>query len=349
MIWLTGALAAPPEAQVGLLLGGRSAPESTLQVAPAGAPTEPGETPASELEPSALAGLEGSVTLRHDSGVWASLDGTAWLLVPESEADRVVLGPAVGWSKGERTRFDLAGRYRADLVPLRSSASSGRIEALARVSATGGAHTVELASTFVDRHFYTEPAWSFRALDTGATWRLDADGVRAAVGASFQVNQGVREAGEALEAEHLGTQARGLASVGLNRGGFDVEVRYRPILAFAGEIEDDTVRPVIGPLGDYAEDVDAVSGGGFVQHRLDVEGAMVSGGWTVRAGALGRLRDGSGATGLVRTGHAHLGAERALGDHWALVGTVGILAAELTGGTGFVDVYGWGGVRWRLR
>ncbi len=163
--------------------------------------------------------------------------------------------------------------------------------------------------------------------------------VRAELGSSLQLNAG---AGVEL-GDDIGTQVRGVAGVGLTAGNADVMLRYRPIVARAGEDDDDTVRPQFTSLGDYTEDADAVSSGGFVQHRLEMNAAWVAGPWTARTGALGRLRSGEG---LVRTGHAHIGLDRTVGDRWMVTGTVGATAVELGSGVAFVDVYGWVGVRW---
>ncbi|MBX2802215.1 MAG: hypothetical protein KTR31_31325 [Myxococcales bacterium] len=355
MIWFVGPSAlAAPSLEVGVALGGRTAPESVIQVPEVdegepGDTEEVGEEEDGEFEPSVLllADARGRVTA---GAVWGAVDATAWLLAPEGEADRLTASPQVGvGAAAGAVRADAVGRYLLDLFPFRSSASSGRAEIHggldwqppeARIGA--GLH-----ATLVDRHFFAVPEWGFRTIEAGATARLGGTGpVWLELGLAGQGNQGLVRQEGGLERE-WGSQLRGMVGVGVSTPAAYLQLRLRPLWAFAGELDDDTVRAQFTPLGDYAEDADALSAGGFQQQRLDVQAAVQPGRWTVSAGVLGRLRRGAASQTLLRTGHAYLLLARPVSGPWSLRATLGVAGAEPAGGQSFVDIYGWAGVRWR--
>src|SRR6185295_1534677 len=87
----------------------------------------------------------------------------------------------------------------------------------------------------------------------------------------------------------IGAQARTLVRLRFVQTDWSVVLEHRLIVAAEGESEDAT-QPLFTPLGAYSDDVDALSGGGFVQNRVDLSAAWVHGPWTATASTSLRLR-----------------------------------------------------------
>jgi hypothetical protein len=174
--------------------------------------------------------------------------------------------------------------------------------------------------------------------------------VRGGLGAAWQANQGWTIAADGTLDRSTGTQLRAEAEIGLATRQVDVWIRYRPIAAYEGDYAE-AAQPQFTPIGEYADDADALSAGGFFQHRVDAEVSYESKGWTMGAEGLVRLREsqpGDLAASFAQTIHGQLSVERAIGaKEWSWVGVLGVSSAELVDGRSYVDVYGWLGAEWK--
>jgi hypothetical protein len=145
----------------------------------------------------------------------------------------------------------------------------------------------------------------------------------------------------------LGGQLRSLERLRFRGKIWSVSLEHRLIGALAGDVEDET-RAAFTPLGDYADDVDALSGGGFVQNRIGASGALTPGDWTLSLGGLARLRSAEreeeAAVGFVRALSAQARVQRALGPRADLYLAGGLAGAVLGTGQGYQDTYGWLGL-----
>ncbi|MCB9671672.1 MAG: hypothetical protein H6734_19480 [Alphaproteobacteria bacterium] len=335
MISMLLGLAWAAEGSVAAGLGGRTSPESATQI-PDGEGGELGE-----IEPVVMAWATAGVATT--TGPWRlGVDGSAWVPHAEHEVTRLTLQPHALLAVGEERRVEVAGRYLVDAFPLGRGASSGRLEVLGQAEVPVGEQRLRVRVAGVDRHYPWYPLWSFRTGEVGGDLVVPGSGAwRASVGASVQANRGrVQADGEAA----WGSQVRGRFVVGWAARTVDLELRVHPMVARAGD-EDENRVPQLTPLGDYAWDADALSVGGFRQVRVDLAGRARLGAWSVRGRALGRLRSGAF---LARSGGLDVGLDRGLGERLAFTATLGVLAADVAAGRGFVDVYGWSGLRWSL-
>lgn len=335
MIALLAAAALAGEGHVDVLAGVRTAPDAALE--------QPSEWEY-EVEPTAVAAVVAGWR-STPSAAWWGLEGGAWGMVPEEDASLLTVGPraGVGASAGA-ARLELAGRYDAQWFPASSETSSGRAEALVEGKVEVGALTPELGVTGIDRHYPFQTEWSFRTFEphlalTGQT----ADGrLRLRGTGGFQWNRGF-SSGTATPAG--GAQIRLGAELGLAGRRGELWGRYVLIEAWDGS-EQPAARPVFTPVGDYAEDADALSGGGFLQHRVELGASAEVGAWTVRGSALARLREADAVdlASFERTVHGQLDVRRELSERLTGIGTVGASGASLVSGTSYIDVYGWAGV-----
>ncbi len=334
---LSAPAAAAPQAQLTALAGGRLAPESTVLL-PSGWE--------SEFEPGALAALDAELRLGGAGGAWCSFGGDAWGYAPEGEATSLGGRAALGWSGGgDAARVDVAGRYDLEWYPSWAAGLDGRGELMAR-AALGEGLVFRPRVSVVDRRYLDVPSASFSYAVAIAELGLPLNGpVAVDLGAGGQVNQDQGFGSEGL----VGAQLRGLARLTASGGPWHGSLEYWLTGALQGEAEHD-VRPLFTPWSDYSEDADALSGGGFVQHRLSLTGAVVSGKWTVSVGALGRLRTAGEdelAAAYAQTGQVRVEVDRALGGGVVLFGSVGAASATSPAGLGYGDAWGWAGLRWR--
>jgi hypothetical protein len=327
-LWALIVRAQAADAHLDAITGVRTAPDAALEHPVEWQP---------EFEPTVVGALMGGV-LASRGKWWGSLEGAAWGVLPELDGVLFSAGArgGAGLEAGD-LRLEVAGRYDLQSYPFARPATSGRAEGFALTSLSLGAWVPELSLEAIDRRYPFEPDWSFTTAESavGLAWRPERGWARVALGG--QVNQG---------ADDLGTQLRATAELGWGAARWDLFTRYRLMDARAGD-PDDASRSRFTPLGDYSADADALSAGGFVQHRLELGGSAEAGEWLLRASALGRLRL-TGAQGAYdRTLHAQLDLERELSERVSAVGTLGSSAVGLVGGKGFLDVYAWAGLSWR--
>ena len=337
MIWLTPLVwAADPAvtSQVDLRVGARTQPEAALEQPAEWEPTE-------ELEPAAIGILSAQVGNTPERGPWWQVSGSAWGLAPESETSLLTLTPQAGTGTSlGGWRSDVAARADLQLYPVEESdPSSLRGEVLASLQRPDDRWVPWLGIEGIGRVYPLQPTWSFQSVEPRAEliYRRDAGWVRGRAGAQANQHQGA-----------VGTQVRAGLSAGLTGARAELWGGYGLIAAQAGT-DATTARPPFTPIGDYAADADALSAGGFLQHRLDLGTSMFLGDWTLRASGLVRLRDSFTAdpTSFARTGHGQLDLERPLGGVWVGVATLGVSGAALEGGAGYTDTYGWVGISWR--
>lgn len=335
---------AAPRVELTVLAGARTAPEASVE--------RPDEWDL-EVDPSVLAALLGEAAIDTDPGLSLGLRGAAWGYLPEEDADRLQLEPWAGWlfTDDSGVEVDVAARYAWFAVPMLASSSSRRGEALLRTGLRRDGWLVQARAVGIDRTYPRQPGWSFRSVEAGADAVVDLgdSGLRAELGAAGQGNWGrsLEPAGDTTAVP--GSQLRLAAGLGHATRSVDLRLRYRLYLARAGEAED-TVRPQFTPVGEISDDADALSAGGFTQHRVEGSLAWERGDWGAAASALLRLRDNTDPNAdasFARTIHGQLTGERELGDRWALSATVGSSAARLEDGREYVDVYAWLGLSWR--
>lgn len=324
--WCAQALAG--EGAVAVLAGVRTAPDAALE--------QPSEWEP-EIEPTAIAAIVGR--WRSQQPAWWGVDASAWGLAPEPDAVLLAVGPRAGLGADRgAARLDAAARYDLQAYPFSPEVTNGRAEALAKVGLRSGAVDPEVAVLAIDRH-YLLPEWSFRALEAGVAARLHTrdDAVRLTLGSGWQVNQGHDSA--------VGDQLRATVEAGGSAGRIDAWAAWRLVVARGGAPER-AARPVFTPVGDYSEDADALSSGGFLQHRAEVGASAEAGPWTLRGSVLGRIRFPEAlATGTVdRTLHGHFDLLRETGGGWSVLGAAGASGTRIVGGASYLDVYGWAGL-----
>lgn len=317
------------------LVGGRTAPESAILV-PAG--WEGGS------EPSGLAALDTRARFGAERGPWARIGANAWGYLPNRDASEVGGVAGLGWAGAGN--LDVAGRYNVEWFPLTSAAGNGRAEGMIRTSHSGEGWSLTPKFVLVDRRYFQAPTADFSTGEAGAELALGPK-------ARFGVDVGL--SGQANEARALGSsgpwggQARGLVRLRFNGDTWQLSAAYRFAAAFAGETEEETAA-VFTLQGDYADDVDALSGGGFTQHRVGLSGAVEAGKWTFSAAGLARLRIAN-ADELAASYGQSLGGqarvERALGTAVGLFGSVGVNTAS-SSSRSYTDTWGWLGVTWHL-
>lgn len=335
--------ALPVALEVAALAGVRGNAESTLE--------QPEAATLGPLEPSATAAVLVAARGRWSSGVWLAGSGEVWTYVPEPDPTLLKLVPAAGgtFDVGRRGHVDLAARYSFEAVPLRSDRTNGRAEATARGGLALGPHRVDLLAAGVSRDWFGLPAWSFRTAEAGLAWQWQPSAFRLGARATGQYNAGwTVDAAGGLDAA-TGQQLRLGASTGWTGRGWDVGAEYRLYVADEGQVED-AARPQFTPVGDYDDDADALSAGGFVQHRLGLAAhAALGADYAVEASVLARIRanETSGApAALNRSFHAGLDVQRALTASWSLHAVAGLSLLELPGGGSSADPTAWLLLRW---
>lgn len=332
MLWLAlPALAG--DGAVDLWVGGRTAPESALEQEDDWGFDE------ADIEPSPLAALLGRYDHRGDVG-WFGGSASLWGVGEEGEMSLLGLSPRAGLG-GDLGALRLDGAARYDLLwyPAQRDVSSGRAEALGSLRLPGDALTPSLELLVVDRHHPARTAWSVR-------WGAATLAVTATPGASELRLEGTAQVNDSVAGP--GRQLRGAVRAQHSVGAWTGWVRYELLRADGGEVQAVT-RPLFTPVGDYSADADALSAGGFLQHRGELGLATMLGPWTLRARALVRDRASEAADlgAAQRAGHGQLDLERALGRDLHAVGALGASAASFPLGRGYLDAYGWLGLSWR--
>lgn len=331
--------------ELSLLAGARSAPEAGIE--------RPEEWEI-EVDPAVFSALLGELGASGDDGAWVALQLGAWGFVPEGEASRLLLEPRGGWFGvwDSGLELDLAARITVDSVVYEPLASSTRNEALADLGLRRGPLHLELSAVGIERTYPRAPTWSFRSQET----RLDAEVelgalVRLELGLAGQLNQGsTLDAADRVQ-QARGRQLRLQGALGLGGRRGELGLRYRYYAAEEGEL-DDAVRAQFTPIGAYSDDADALSAGGFTQHRLQLTGAWEpADGWLAALSALARFRDSPNAVraSFDQTLHGQASLERELGETWSLSATGGTSSARLVDGQRYLDVYGWLGLTARLQ
>jgi len=333
------------DARVETLVGGRTAPQVTSQ-----GPSELVETES----PVALAAVRAEVESEARKGAWVGAALESWAYLPDPELSLLRAEPRAGWTPalGEVWRADLGARYALEGYPWSASLSSGRAEATAGAGPTLGPVRLGLEGSYVRRDFFGTPAWSFQMAEGGllVSTAPSAGGLRASLRLSSQFNAGftVDVAGDTHPA--TGTQARGRADLGWTGGSVDLNAGWSVIRAWEGNVED-AARPQFTPIGQYADDADALSAGGFVQNRFDLSVAWLpSTAWTLGLDGMLRLRStdpGQASGSLATSAHLQGRVERRLSDQLTVLGTAGLTRIELVTGSNAQDVYGWTGLRWQ--
>jgi hypothetical protein len=271
-------------------------------------------------------------------GPWGRIGLGGWGYAPDLDASLASGELGAGWTgRSGSTDLAVAGRYDGQVFPLLMAATNGRGELVlrARRDAPGWGISGQLLA--VDRRFVGASGFTTAELGGVLAWSPGAWGVD--VGASAQGNL----AGE----EQLGGQARTLLRLRVGGPTWRIAAEHRLVWAVAGEVEEET-RAAFTPVGDYADDVDALSGGGFLQNRFGLSGAVGSGAWTVSAGGFLRLRspeeEGEEAVSFVRTWTGQARVERRMGPAVDLFVAGGAAAATQGTGQGYLDTFGWVGV-----
>jgi hypothetical protein len=204
----------------------------------------------------------------------------------------------------------------------------------------------------VSRDWFDLPAWSFRTAEAGLSWEWQPSAFRLGARATGQYNAGwTINATNGLNAA-TGEQLRLGASGGWTSHGWDISLEYRLYLADEGEVED-AARPQFTPIGDYDDDADALSAGGFTQHRLGVSlNGSFAEVWTLNASLLARqrLNEPQQITSVLsRTFHADINLGRSLGGPWSLHGVAGLTTLDLPDGEASYDPSGWLMLQWALK
>lgn len=343
MILFVAAALAGTTAEIGVIAGVRGNAESTLEQ-PEGADIE-------NLEPSGTVAVVGEVRRRWKSGIWLAGSGEAWTYFPEPDPTLLRFVPAVGgaFDLGRHAHLDVAGRYSFEAVPLRQDRTNGRAEATIRTGLNEGAHKVDFLAMGVSRDWFDLTEWSFRTGEAGLLWEWQPSAFRIGARATGQYNAGwtVNAAGGVDPA--LGEQLRLGASTGWTGHGWDIGAEYRLYLADEGEAED-AARPQFTPVGEYDDDADALSAGGFSQHRLGLTAnGKLGTAWTLDASVLARLRvnpPGQASAALTKSFHAGLDVGRTLGQPWSLHAVAAVSTIELPDGETSYDPSAWLMLRW---
>lgn len=329
--------------EVDVLAGVRGNAESTLE--------QPQAATLDTLEPSATVALLVQGRWRWKSGLWLAGSGEAWTYAPEPDATLLRVVPAAGAALdlGKRAHLDLAARYSLEEVPLRADRVNGRAEATASLGGDLGAHRISIVALGVSRDWFDLPAWSFRTAEAGVTWAWQPSAFRVGARATGQLNAGSTvNADGGLDAA-TGQQLRLGASAGWTGRSWDVGLDYRLFLADEGEVED-AARPQFTPVGDYDDDADALSAGGFTQHRLGVTASGRFGAaWSLDVDLLARVRvnePGQTTAALVRTVHAGVDVGRVLTGPWSVHAVGAFTSLDLPAGGTSYDPSGWLVLRW---
>lgn len=342
MLWVAAAWAGGV-ADVSVLAGVRGNAESTLE--------QPEAATLDTLEPSATAAVLADGRWRWKSGLWVSGAGEAWTYAPEPDATLLRAVPAVGVALplGEHAHLDLAARYSLEAVPLRAGRTNGRAEATGAVGLDLGAHRLALVGAGVSRDWFDRSAWSFRTAEAGLSWEWQPSAWRLGARATGQLNSGATVNADGGLDPATGQQLRLGASGGWTGRHWDIGLDYRMYLADEGQVED-AARPQFTPIGDYDDDADALSAGGFSQHRIGLTATGQFGpAWTLDLDVLARVRvnePGQATTVFSRTFHAGLDVGRVISGPWSVHAVGAFTTLDLaTGGTSY-DPSGWLLLRW---
>jgi len=332
-VWSSGATAA--EGHLDVLAGGRTAPDAALEQPSEWEPT---------IEPSVLAAVVGSVQSFHGEAWWG-LDGQAWGVAPEADGTLLGLGPRAGvGAQAGKARFEVAGRYDAELYPVIMDPTNGRAEALASGAVDLGVARPFLSAEGIARTYFVETDWSFHAAQVDGGVELAGTGGRVVFTGTWQINEGRDASGEFVP----GQQVRGSLDLGISARKLEAFAKYELIYAWNGAA-DEAARSQFTPIGSYSSDADALSAGGFLQHLGEIGCSAETGGWTFRGSALARLRDADpAAASYENTLHGQVDVHRDLSERMIGIFTLGASAAEVVSGQSFVDVYGWVGVSFDL-
>ena len=339
-LFFVALVASGPQLDVTVRGGGRTAPESAVE----------GPEPDEGAEPAALLSGDVSLAERLDSGLSLGIGGSFWIYAPEPDVDVFRLEPWVGYAP-ERTddhRFTptLAARYRWESFPWVTTASSGRGEVLLGGHVGAPRRTWALSVQGIDRRYFDGHVLDFRAASAGVEVPLLPDPSRARLG--LWVSGQVNEALSPLAEERLGWQGRVGAQGSLPLRRATLGFSYRFYLAAGGEGEGATRRQ-FDPFGDYADDADALSVGGFTQHRLQLDGSAFVGPWTLGLFAMSRVRSGEGGEStFALTLHTHGTVSRQIGRGVEAGLSLGVSDVRYADGGGFTDVYGWLGLSRRF-
>lgn len=333
-VWLSSLALAAPGLEATLFAGARTAPESAIMVPSAWE---------GDFEPSGVVAADVRARLGQGQGPWARLELGAMGYAPDGDASLGIGGVGIGWG-GRRGALDLsaAGRCDGQVFPWLGAASNERAEVVlrARHDAPGWSLGGQLAG--VDRRFVG--AAGFSTAELGAVLALTPGAWGVDVGASGQGNRDW--------AGQPGAQARSLLRVHAGGASWRVVVDHRFIYALEGEVEEET-HAAFTPFGDYADDVDALSGGGFVQQRIGASGAVDVRGWTVSAAGFARFRspeeEEEARISFVRTWAGQARVQRAVREGVAVFVVAGASSATVGTGAGYLDTFGWVGVELRTR
>ena len=319
--------------------GARVAPESGIPLPAAWEST---------AEPSALAAvlLDARTTGVH--GPWAAIGLDVWAYAPETVATLVDAAPAIGWT-GRSTaqwRFETAGRYEVEWFPDLESSSSGRAEALARIVRSLRNGTLAPDASVVDRRFTGTGLTDFSTAEVGCLRRwAAAKGIEPELRVAVQGNV----AGGIGSVQASGIQERTALRLSILRKRWELALEHRLILAQGGDVETET-QPIFTPAGEYSDDVDALSAGGFVQNRLDVSGAWLRGPWRASASVMGRLRSAQEDElryAYARSLQGRVEVRRGIGSGLEIVANGGIVGAA-SAVASYTDAWIWAGLAWRL-
>jgi hypothetical protein len=320
--------------------GARAAPESGIPL-----PAEWESNP----ETSALAAVLLDARFTGVHGPWAAVALDVWAYAPETEATLVDAAPALGW-RGSPTapwRLETAVRYDLEWFPNLESSSSGRADALARIVRPLKNGTLAPDALVVDRRFSGTSLTDFSTGELGCLRRWTAGrGVQPEVRVAVQGNA----AGALGSVEATGLQERTAVGVSIAREHWELALEHRLILAQGGEIESER-QPIFTPSGEYSDDVDALSAGGFVQNRLDLSGAWIRGPWRASMSLLGRFRSTQEEEELQyaygRAIQGRIEARRELGSGIEIVANGGIVRAA-SAVDAYTDGWLWAGIAWHL-
>lgn len=337
---------------VTFVAGGSSFPEISLEgLEDEAHHAQEGESGVEESwEPAALFGIMASYRFEGDGDAWGALNAQGFGYLPESEVSQAQASFQGGLSTGTRDASwaDVTGRVDIHAVPGISQASSGRAEVVGQGGADLGPGLGQVSLQIIGRRYPWGLERSFAAAALTSAYTLSPQSSRdfLTLSAGVQGNMGYRFDDDEWEPQP-GAQLRlGLAG-GHGFESSDIQAAYRLYWAVQGDGEEEE-KAIFTPIGFYADDADALSSGGFVQHRLELSGRWYRGPWTLSAYGVGRLRlgeddDDDGA--YAWTWHAHSQGERRFRGPWSAVGLIGLSTLEVVGTGRSVDVYGWLGAR----
>ena len=325
--------------------GGRSAPQLTAQ----------GASELNEAEPaSALAALRMEAESASHRGAWLGGTAEAWSYLPDPELSSLRIEPRGGWRPelGDRWQAELGGRYALEAYPWSPRLDSGRAEATGGVGPVIGPLRLGVEADYVRRDFLSTRQWSFQTVEGGLLVGTapTAGGLRATLRLGGQYNDGFTLDTAGQEHPATGIQARVRADLGWSLRAVDLHLGWRLIRSLEGDVED-AARPQFTPIGQYADDADALSAGGFLQNRFDLSAIWSpSPSWTLGLDGLLRLRKsdaGQQSASIATTAHLQARVARSLSKTLTLSTTAGLTRLDLVSGEGAIDLAAWVGLRWQ--